>query len=267
MDTNYILIDGSYYIFYRYYALMVWWKHSNPTDTIEQPFENELFLEKFNKTFKLKIAEMEKKLNIKNSIKIVGKDCPSKCIWRNKLLPSYKQNRVKDERLIGSNLFKMVYEKKMFINAGVEYILEHDTIEADDCIALATKYIQKHNPSSKIWIITSDMDYLQLSSPNVNIINLKYKKLTDSKQCTKDAECDKFCKIVCGDKSDNIPPIFKRCGIKTAIKLYNNKDEFKKKLDKESAHDKYTLNKTLIDFDMIPTKLVKEFNLKLACII
>ena len=24
--TNYILIDGSYFVFYRYYALLNWWK-------------------------------------------------------------------------------------------------------------------------------------------------------------------------------------------------------------------------------------------------
>ena len=27
MSNNYILIDGSYFIFYRYYALNIWWGH------------------------------------------------------------------------------------------------------------------------------------------------------------------------------------------------------------------------------------------------
>ena len=92
------------------------------------------------------------------------------------------------------------------------------------------------------------------------IYNLKYKNLCDSKLSTKDAECDKFCKIICGDKSDNIPGIFKKCGIKTAIKYYNDKELFNSKLKENIDYEKqFLLNKKLIDFNEIPLNLKNGF--------
>ena len=41
MNPTFIFVDGSYYNFYRYYALLNWWKNANPEDPIEDPFQNE----------------------------------------------------------------------------------------------------------------------------------------------------------------------------------------------------------------------------------
>ena len=61
---------------------------------------------------------------------------------------------------------KWSMKKSFFENAGVGAVLEHPSLEADDCIAITVKYIlDKHDePDLKIHIITSDMDYLQLAS-------------------------------------------------------------------------------------------------------
>ena len=56
-----IMIDLSYFIFYRYYALMGWWKLAKPDDILGNPIENEEFVEKFKKTFVDKINEIPKK--------------------------------------------------------------------------------------------------------------------------------------------------------------------------------------------------------------
>ena len=48
---NYILIDGSYYCFYRYYAIHAWFRNAHKEVNLENPFENELFVEKFKKMF------------------------------------------------------------------------------------------------------------------------------------------------------------------------------------------------------------------------
>ena len=45
------------------------------------------------------------------------------------------------------------------------------------------------------------MDYLQLVDDNVSVYNLKYKDISKSKNATGDADCDKFCKIVCEIKA------------------------------------------------------------------
>ena len=88
---NFILIDGSYYIFYRYYELELWWKHAKKNENQEDilPSESPEFIEKYQKTFASNISDMEKKLGIHKAttpaIKIVGQDCPRQQIWRNKL--------------------------------------------------------------------------------------------------------------------------------------------------------------------------------------
>ena len=51
MNPTFIFVDGSYYCFYRFYALINWWKNAFPEEPLEEPFENEIFLEKFKKIF------------------------------------------------------------------------------------------------------------------------------------------------------------------------------------------------------------------------
>lgn len=268
---NFILIDGSYYIFYRYYALLVWWKHVHKENEISKEntektpyYKNAEFLEKFKKTFSSKIMELENKLKLKDAlkkdtIKIVARDCPRDLIWRKKYYSIYKDNR--DSDFMGKDFFKMVYDEKLFEKTGIKTVLKYPELEADDCIAITTKYILSKYSDAKIWIIASDMDYLQLASEKVTIINLKYKDISKSAGATnKGPECDKFCKIICGDVSDNIGGVFEKCGKKTAIKLYENKSLFYEKLNKSQIYkDKYELNKKLIDFDEIPEYLVEGF--------
>ena len=65
-NTNFILLDTSYFIFYRYYALIGWWKFAQPDIQIGNPIENEIFVEKFKKTFIDKLKEIPKRLKIKD---------------------------------------------------------------------------------------------------------------------------------------------------------------------------------------------------------
>ena len=64
-------------------------------------------------------------------------------------------------------------------------------------------------------------------------------------------------KILIGDKSDNIPSVFKRCGKKTAMKLIANPSKLQELLDKggEDAHTAYDRNKRLIDNRCVPEEL------------
>jgi 5'-3' exonuclease len=253
---NFIMIDGSYFIFFRYYALVQWWKvaRKEPQENFQDCPE---FIEKFKKTFSEKVKEISKKLQIENAIHIVGKDCPRETIWRNELFVSYKMHRVSDPHV--RKFFKLAYDGMLFSSAGCT-IFTYPTLEADDCIAISTRRIQEIYPEAMIYIITSDMDYLQLASDTIKIYNLKYTELVKSPSSTGDAKKDLFCKIVMGDKSDGIQSIFPKCGIKTAIKCFEDPDYFEKKLnDVDGAREKYELNKKLIDFNYIPQELVDEF--------
>ena len=94
----------------------------------------------------------------------------------------------------------------------------------------------------------------------MQLYNLAFKNLVDQKSSLKNAQCDLFCKILTGDPSDNIPSVFPKCGPKTALKYFNNRELFEKKLSGSELWQKqYELNKQLIDFNSIPQTLVDEF--------
>jgi 5'-3' exonuclease len=217
LNPTFIFIDGSYFCFYRYHSLLTWWKNAYPEqiDVLQDPYQNETFVEKFKKTFIENIQKIPKNLKIDKSINpitIVGKDCKRSNIWRNELFPNYKTNRANgpEDGFMGGPFFQMVYEENLFIQGGARSILKHPKLEADDCIAISVKYLLNNYPTCNIFIITSDKDYLQLAQERVQIYNLAYKKLTEQKSSTGNPECDLFCKILMGDLSDNIPSVLDR---------------------------------------------------------
>ena len=263
MNPTFIFVDGSYYCFYRYFALQQWWKNAFPDEPLDDPFQNEKFVEKFKKTFVDNLEQIPKKLKIhKDPVKpilIVGKDCKRENIWRNDLFKSYKATRVQDG-FMGGPFFKMAYEEELFQKGGAKAILKHPHLEADDCIAISVKYLVKKYPECRIYIITSDKDYLQLNADNVHLYSLTYKNLAEGKTATGNAENDLKIKIIMGDTSDNIPSVFPKCGLKTAQKCIEDEEFFKKKMANNPVYyEQYKLNEELVSFDKIPTNLVEEF--------
>lgn len=258
---NFLIIDGSYYCFFRYFAVVQWFKLAKPGEPLTTPADNPAFLEKYEKMFKERLEIFIKKLEIDNPIIIVGRDCPRRDIWRNEIFPKYKAHRGYNTGLHGGLISRTWdQDEELFREAGAQLILQHPRLEADDCIAITTKYILKTYKEAKIWIVTSDTDYLQLAGERVKLYNLKHKDLTEGRTCFKDPKKDLFCKIVAGDKSDGIPSVFSRCGIKTAAKYFDNREKFKERLEKDGAQALYARNTELIDFDAIPETLVKEFH-------
>ena len=178
---NYILIDGSYFCFHRYYSCMTWYKNAYPDEEITDPTQIKDFVEKFKKTVISKLKEIPKKLKIKDPIIYVGKDCKRKNIWRMDIFEKYKENRNKDDKFMGGPLFKMVYDEDLFIKGGASKIFYHKKLEADDCLALLCKKLIKKEPDCKITVITSDTDYIQLINDNTQIINLGFKNVNTEK--------------------------------------------------------------------------------------
>jgi len=282
---TFVFVDGSYYCFHRYYSLLNWWKNAFPEDSLENPIENHVFVEKFKKTFVETLQQIPKKLNLfkpkprgKNKTStltsddepiikmIVGRDCKREHIWRNDFYDKYKATRPNggaQDGFMGGPFFKMAYEENLFQQAGAEQILYHPRLEADDCIAIYVKHLVKKYSANEcsIYIITSDNDYLQLIKENVHIYNLAFKNLKESKVFTGNPEKDLKIKTIMGDTSDNIPSVFPKCGIKTAIKCIEDHEFFEKKMNNNAQYyEQYLLNTTLVSFDKIPEELVVEFS-------
>ena len=268
---TFILLDGSYFNFYRYFSQLNWWKNAYPDEPLDNPIENEKFVEKYRKTFVERLQEISKKLKIPKDAKpilIVGQDCKRENIWRTELcknhelfIGDYKGGRKNnaEDGFMGGPLFKLAYDEELFQKGGAKAILKHPKLEADDCIAISTKIILNKYPLAHIYIVTSDKDYLQLAEERVELYDLSFKKLTEQKSCSGDPKCDLFCKIVMGDTSDNIKSVLKKCGPKTALKCFNDREYFEERLKKEDAYELYELNKRLVDFNEIPQNLVDEF--------
>ena len=265
MNPTFIFVDGSYYNFYRYFALMQWWKNAYPEEPLDDPYQNEKFVEKFKKTHVENLLNMPKKLKIAKDvtpIMIVGRDCKRENIWRNELFPQYKANRAngKEDGFMGGPFFKMAYDDNLFIQGGAKAILKHPKLEADDCIALSVKHLVNRYPQCHIYIITSDRDYLQLNAHNVDLYNLTYKNIAENKSSTGNPKDDLEIKIIMGDTSDNIPSVFPKCGPKTALKCIEDPEFFKKKMnDNPEYYKQYKLNQILVNFNNIPENLIEEF--------
>lgn len=267
MNPTFIFVDGSYYCFYRYFAIQQWWKNAYPDEPLDDPYQNEKFVEKFRKTFVDNLEQIPKKLKIHNEpvkpILIVGRDCKRENIWRNDIFPKYKANRVQDG-FMGGPFFKIAYDEELFEKGGAKAILKHPRLEADDCIAISVKHLVYKYPECKIYIITSDRDYLQLNAHNVKLYTLTYKNLADGKTSTGNAIDDLRIKIIMGDTSDNIPSVFPKCGLKTAQKCIEDDKFFKKKMDNNpNFYAQYKLNENLINFDKIPINYIDEFLLSI----
>ena len=241
---NYLFIDLSYFIFYLYYAKKRYLQcqQLETTDLIN----NEYFMNLFN-NFDKKLEEIKKKLKLKDDIEIIfAKDCKRNDIWRNELFPEYKKSR-KVNNEIGEffvHTYNNIIHKYNYISV--------DKCEADDIIGVLTKELYKDN---KIYIITGDMDYLQLLyNENIQIYDLKYKSFREKSIGYKD---DLLKKIVLGDSSDNIPSIHKKLGVKTVEKYLNNREQLENKLKDPLINQQFMLNKKLIDMDLIPDNFIK----------
>ena len=241
---NYLFIDLSYFIFYLYYAKKKYLQcqQLETTDLIN----NEYFMSLFN-NFDKKLDEIKKKLKLKDDIEIIfAKDCKRNDIWRNELFPEYKKSR-KVNNEVGEffiHTYKNIIHKYNYISV--------DKCEADDIIGVLTKELYKDN---KIYIITGDMDYLQLLyNENIQIYDLKYKSFREKSIGYKD---DLLKKIILGDTSDNIPSIHKKLGPKTVEKYLNNRELLDDKLKDPLISQQFILNKKLIDMDLIPSNFIK----------
>ena len=65
--TQFLLVDGSYYLFYRYHAIIQWWKHAKPDKELGTPIDNEEFMDCFKRGFVSKIKEFIKKNETRGS--------------------------------------------------------------------------------------------------------------------------------------------------------------------------------------------------------
>mgnify|MGYP000275895020 CR=1 FL=1 len=261
-----LLIDMSYYVFYRYYATFNWYKRQ--TDSIvdvQHIKDNVEFMEKYAKMFEKTLVDLMKLHKINNPLNVVfAKDCSRDNIWRHQYYNAYKATREEKSVSFNKDVFTYTYHTlipKLQEKLGFQ-IIGHYCLEADDVIAIITKTVfDTYTGRIHIVIITNDNDYIQLmnmerlgileENNTLLIRNLQDKNISDRVNCPPHIYTN--IKKIAGDKSDNIPSITRKRGEKTAFKLANNNDLLQGLLDRDpEARKQYELNDLLIDFNNIP---------------
>lgn len=263
MTNTILLVDSSYYNFYRFFATVSWYNYSpeRREDAEDRAWlDNPIFMATFEKMWFENIKKMCKKFGVEASDIIFARDGSD--VWRYNVYPEYKANRKEDpdaepDPHAPGPVFKHVNEH--FHDKIGAKVIRVDRAEADDICAVAARYIREVYPDTKVVIITGDHDFLQLSEPGwVELYQLKgWKQITSD-----DPHTALMTKILAGDPSDNIPAIYKGCGKKTAQRLANNPEELEEMLIKK-GRAQYDLNRQLVDFDYIPEDIVEEIEAEL----
>ena len=254
---KYLIIDGSNFIIYRYFAIKRWWSFANK----DIPFDDlsELFKNKFIKLMITKIEELKKKFKISSVNQIFfAKDCPRKQIWRNSIYDDYKKNRENLDQNKNIPFYINLTYSEILPSISLNNILYHPRLEGDDCIAITCKKLS-NDENNEILIISGDTDLLQLSQKNINLFSPNLKNLKESKNYKKFGDLNLLMKIICGDKSDNIPPVFQKYSEKKIFEFLQDKNKINELLNESNMQEKYSLNEELIDFNKIPSPLIIEF--------
>lgn len=267
-----LFIDTSYFIFYRYYAVLNWFRRSlakGQTLDIGTLLENKTFLDKYVKKFEETICALVKTSKTEQGVNVCFvKDCCRDKIWRHKYISGYKATREEKLDSFNKEIFVFTYNTllpQLQEKYGFQ-VFGHRCLEADDVIAIMTlALINRSEGCHEITIITNDNDYIQLLShpkveegcANLRIVNLQQKDISLRVGCSPREYV--LVKKILGDKSDNIPPIAKKCGDKTSLKLARDKALLEKLLaSDEATKNQFALNELLIDFNFIPEELKAE---------
>lgn len=265
--TNYLLIDLSYLLFYRFYAVSGWFKRAYPDIPTPDDFdwaENKIFMDKIEKTIMDNFALYIRHMKLTSVNIHLIKDCPRPDIWRSFIYPEYKKNR--DELYAarpdfkGGKVFQKCYSDiipKLIELWNCNY-WSHPHLEADDIIAILSNHFSKDS-SNKVYILSSDTDLLSILKPNTIFIDSKEKVWNEKSRSKTEPELNVKFKEILGDPGDNIPKWFAGIGEKTCETIINDP---KRKLDffrkDPDSFRRLALNRILVSFDFIPELYVRD---------
>lgn len=208
------------------------------------------FLNKLEENF---IKSMHKLLEIHKGADffnvIFGRDTPLSRNWRKlEIISSYKAQRKPMEQydpFVAQYFWNKIMPR--FILNFRSKVLYYEPLEADDVIYLMTKRLREIYPKTELCIVTNDRDYLQLADYKTTIYKTTGKPLEDDG--LGEPLLDKAIKILSGDTSDNIRPIYKGCGETVAYgilkKLYYKKNRLKEN-EKTMLEEKLMVDKQLL---------------------
>lgn len=243
-QSRVMLVDLGYLLFYRYHATMKNLKFQDKEDATEEEV-----LTFFKQHLDQQLIKLVKKYKLTPKNTFFCKDARQRSIWRMDIYSEYKGTRG-----VATDLIHKLKDIMYKTIAPYGYVLEIPRLEADDVAYLASQAILNVKPTIEVFILANDRDYLQV--PNIHLIDASFKTI----QGTGNHEQDLWIKILMGDKSDNIPPICKGVGKKTAEKLASDEKERNAFVIKKGCQAELARNEQLIRMDRIPDEYVQMFH-------
>ena len=260
-----LIVDCGYLSHYRIHATYSWYAGTFeiPPNVKEYDWtKDDEYVEMLENRCRTSILSICESYGVSNANTIFAKDCRRSDIWRCDLFPAYKQNRREKEQKraetekpnFGSVFGLIKYHILPKMRDYGFKVIGHDQAEADDVIAILKRNIRAEYPERKIIICCNDSDLLQLADENTTFVDLKGVEKDTSDVLSAH---NKFkLKFLAGDKKDNVPQVFERCGKGTAQKLYDNPSVLLERLKSvPGAAEQLKLNKLLLSFDNIPDEI------------
>lgn len=222
-----ILVDTSYWLYYRFFALRNWYSRAFPDLVASKPnfnlehnwLEDEIFCNKYKKLFIDNIKSICKQYKTVLTNVVFCIDCPHKDIWRLEKYKDYKGTRLDSHRKNEFNAYNLfTYIKKIYIPQlqllyGVKYIY-NNKCEADDIIGVFAPFLisngfcngNGNGNVNSVYILANDNDYLQICNDNIKMITGLLSKRDGSVLKSEKCLGEKYLikKILIGDSSDNI---------------------------------------------------------------
>ena len=284
-DTGmWLFIDTSYVIFYRVYALASWYRRAHPNgpdlgispgragesapaltasgDQSPSPSDGtpaSMTLEEGRALFRAKLIRRLRCV-LADTIDAYSADRVLFCLdgernWRKAYDALYKRNR--RQTTFARQLFgDCVREVRAFARerALTAAVLHHPELEADDLVhfLVTQRWATRSEwaPPPRFIIVANDHDYVPLlhlvPPPSLRIVDMRGREVRGVRGVP--IADYLMVKILSGDKSDNIQPVFERCGVKTALRLAQNPPELQRRLCQHpGARDRFERNRMLVD--------------------
>ena len=287
-----LVIDLSYFVFYRYYALANYFKLSQKRTEFTNIVEDTEFIDKYTELFEKTVLELVKKhlgftrkrlREASGLLVIFAKDCCRDDIWRNAIHPEYKKNRDHQKHVVpfDGRIFEHVMRNvipRLVDTYHFMRLVESCGAEADDVAAVVCKQLctmrkinnedEMEATKGRLIVITNDHDYLQLLDVVDGIYNLQGQDLSKKAQIGPSVK-NMYMKVLVGDPSDNIAGVMTKKEVKRLM-MENDTDVLETMIRTalpEASLEAFEKNKRLISFEYIPVEIKNDVEDKLKMVL
>ena len=255
MTDAVLIIDTSYIVFAKYYAALNWYKtYVDRNPDIPTIVHNSTFTAKYSANFERCVARVCARFGVQGGNVVFAKDCSKSSVWRRQLFDAYKASRMHNG-LFNREIFAFTYGTLVpsLIRAHGGAVVGTETAEADDVIAIVHRHVRDKLRRLAV-ILSNDNDSIQLLDAGTRITNLMNCDV-GGRRGALTPEQYLLCRIISGDRSDNIPSVFPYCGMKTAARMVTQST--REQLDalvaaRPGAAADFERNDRLMNMAMIP---------------